>query len=65
MPKMKTHSGASKRFRKIAGGTNIKRSKAYRSHHAWAKTTKQKRGLRKVAYFFSGDFKKIRRLLPK
>jgi len=64
MPKMKTHSGASKRFRKIAGGANIKRSKGYRSHHSWAKSTKQIRGLRKVAYFFSGDLKKMRRLLP-
>ena len=63
MPKMKTHSGASKRFRKTAGG-KVKRSKAYRSHHAWAKTTKQKRGLRQVAYFAAGDAPKALRLLP-
>jgi len=63
MPKMKTHSGAKKRFRKTGLG-QIKRAKAYRRHHAWSKTTKQKRGLRKIAYFIKGDFANIARLLP-
>lgn len=63
MPKMKTHSGASKRFRKTANG-KLKRGKAYRSHHAWAKTTKQKRGLREVVGFAPGDLKNMKRLLP-
>lgn len=63
MPKMKTHSGAKKRFKKLGNG-KVKRSKAYRSHHAWAKTTKQKRGLRETAYFAPGDLDNILRLLP-
>ena len=63
MPKMKTHSGASKRFRKLGSG-KVKRGKGYRSHHAWAKSTKQKRGLRGVAYFAAGDEQNISRLLP-
>lgn len=63
MPKMKTHSGASKRFRKTGAG-KLKRAKAYRRHHAWAKTTKQKRNLRGVAYFAAGDESRLVKLLP-
>ena len=63
MPKMKTHSGAKKRFRKNGKG-KLKRGKAYRSHHAWAKTTKQKRGLRSIAFIAKADQKRISRLLP-
>lgn len=60
---MKTHSGAKKRFKKTGNG-KVKRSKAYRSHHAWAKTTKQKRGLRQTAYVHAGDLDKVLELLP-
>jgi len=63
MPKMKTHSGSKKRFSKTGNG-KVKRGKAYRRHHAWAKTTKQKRGLRDTAYFGGGDLDNILRLLP-
>jgi large subunit ribosomal protein L35 len=45
MPKMKTRSGAKKRFSKTAGG-KVKRSTAYRSHILTSKTTKRKRKLR-------------------
>lgn len=44
MPKLKTHRGAAKRFKKTAGG--IKRRRAYRNHILTHKTTKQKRSLR-------------------
>ena len=44
MPKLKTHSGAKKRFKKTAGG--IKRRRAFRNHILTKKTTKQKRRLR-------------------
>lgn len=44
MPKLKAHSGASKRFKKTAGG--LKRRRAYRNHILTKKTTKQKRRLR-------------------
>ncbi|MGD1997331.1 MAG: 50S ribosomal protein L35 [Candidatus Dependentiae bacterium] len=63
MPKMKTHSGAKKRFRKTGKG-KIKRGSAYISHHGWAKTTKQKRGLRGISYIAEADMKSIERLLP-
>jgi large subunit ribosomal protein L35 len=46
MPKMKTRSGAKKRFSKTASG-KIKRATAYRSHMLTSKTTKRKRKLRK------------------
>ncbi|MCS7000839.1 MAG: 50S ribosomal protein L35 [Bacteroidota bacterium] len=45
MPKMKTHSGAKKRYKVTAGG-KIMREKAYRSHILTSKTRKRKRSLR-------------------
>ena len=63
MPKMKTHSASKKRFRKNAAG-KIKRSKGYKRHHAWAKTTKQGRQLRFASYFTCANEKNISLLLP-
>jgi large subunit ribosomal protein L35 len=45
MPKMKSRSGAKKRFR-LTGTGKVKRSTAYRSHILTSKTTKRKRKLR-------------------
>lgn len=45
MPKLKSHRGAQKRFRKTASGV-IKRRAARRNHILTKKTTKQKRHLR-------------------
>lgn len=45
MPKMKSKSGAKKRFRVRAGGS-IKRSQAYKRHILTKKSTKNKRQLR-------------------
>jgi large subunit ribosomal protein L35 len=45
MPKLKSHRGAHKRFRKTASGA-VKRRGAYRNHILTKKTTKQKRHLR-------------------
>ena len=44
MPKMKTNSGAKKRF-DFTGSGKIKRKHAYKSHILTKKTTKQKRNL--------------------
>jgi large subunit ribosomal protein L35 len=44
MPKMKTNSGAKKRFR-ITGSGKIKRKHAYKSHILTKKSTKRKRNL--------------------
>jgi large subunit ribosomal protein L35 len=63
MPKMKTHSASKKRFKKSSTG-KIKRAKSYRRHHAWAKTSKQRRQLRSAAYLEGGDAKNIQALLP-
>ena len=44
MPKMKTNSGAKKRFR-LTGSGKIKRKHAYKSHILTKKSTKRKRNL--------------------
>lgn len=62
MPKMKTHRGAAKRFKKTGSG-KLKRSHAYTSHLFANKSTKQKRKLRKSAIVTSGDYKRIRAML--
>ena len=63
MPKMKTHRGAAKRFRKTASG-KFKRSKAFKSHILTKKSAKRKRKLRKTGYVSTAQEKVIRRLLP-
>jgi large subunit ribosomal protein L35 len=62
MPKMKTHRGAAKRFKKTGSG-KLKRSHAYTSHLFANKSQKQKRKLRKSAVVSSGDYKRIREQL--
>ena len=63
MPKLKTHRGAAKRFRKTAGG-KIKRSRAYKSHILTKKTTKRKRKLDQTALVSDSDHKRIARMIP-
>jgi large subunit ribosomal protein L35 len=62
MPKMKTHRGAAKRFRKTGSG-KIKRRKAYKSHLLAKKTRKRKRGLRKPTLISAADKKRTKRML--
>ncbi|OGV33034.1 MAG: 50S ribosomal protein L35 [Legionellales bacterium RIFCSPHIGHO2_12_FULL_35_11] len=63
MPKLKSHSGASKRFRKTASGA-IKRRRAGRNHIFTKRTTKQKRNLRVAADGLKQcDTKLIKRML--
>lgn len=62
MPKMKTHRGAAKRFKKTGSG-KLKRDHAYTSHLFANKSTKAKRKLRKGTLVSKGDFKRIRQLL--
>ena len=50
MPKMKTHRGAAKRFRKTGTG-KLKRSKAFKSHILTKKSSKRKRNLEKLLMF--------------
>ena len=63
MPKLKTHRGAAKRFKKTATG-KIKRSKAYKSHILTKKTTKRKRGLRQTNIIPACDSARVARMLP-
>lgn len=62
MPKMKTHRGAAKRFKKTATG-KIKRRHAYTSHILEKKSAKRKRKLRKSAIMAEGDAKNIRKMI--
>ncbi|GAE93015.1 LSU ribosomal protein L35p [Gracilibacillus boraciitolerans JCM 21714] len=64
MPKMKTHRGTAKRFKKTGTG-KVKRSHAFTSHMFANKTQKQKRKLRKSAILSAGDYKRIKQMLPK
>lgn len=62
MPKMKTHRGAAKRFKKTGSG-KLKFDRAYGSHLFANKSTKQKRHLRKSGIVSAGDYKRIKSLL--
>lgn len=63
MPKLKTHSGAKKRFKLTKTG-KVKRAKANKQHILNKKTTKRKRNLRKSAYTDKTNTKAIKALLP-
>ena len=63
MPKIKTHSGAKKRF-KLSKGGKVIRAHAYKSHILNKKSTKRKRGLRKGAYADVTNAKVIKKLIP-
>ena len=62
MPKMKSHSGAKKRFKKTGNG-KVKRRKAGKSHILTKKTTKKKRHLRQETTVDKADEKRIKRML--
>jgi large subunit ribosomal protein L35 len=63
MPKLKTHSGAKKRFRKTASG-KIKRGRSFARHILTSKDTKRKRQLDKDTLVDKADAPKIRRMIP-
>ena len=58
MPKMKTHSGSKKRFRRSGTGRCM-RAKAYKSHILTKKSTKRKRGFRQETELAAADAKVI------
>ncbi|WP_411282554.1 50S ribosomal protein L35 [Gemmatimonas sp.] len=63
MPKMKTHSGAKKRFT-VTGSGKVRRLKAYKSHILTKKTSKRKRNLRRPTIVeTNGEVKRIKRLI--
>ncbi|MEX2488535.1 MAG: 50S ribosomal protein L35 [Pseudomonadales bacterium] len=61
MPKLKTTSGAAKRFKKTAKG--YKHRQSFRSHILTKKPTKRKRQLRKMEDVSASDLPLVRRLL--
>ena len=65
MPKLKSHSGAKKRFNLTASG-KVKRAHAYKSHllNGHGKTTKRKRGLRQTVAADVTNVAKVKRMLP-
>ena len=58
MPKMKSQSGAKKRFKRTASG-KYKRMKAFRSHMLVSKSSKRKRHLRKPTLVSKQEQKKL------
>ena len=63
MPKIKTHSGAKKRFKLTTTG-KVKRAHAFKSHILNKKTTKRKRNLRKVVTADVTNVAKIKKMIP-
>ena len=63
MPKMKSNSGAKKRFRKTGKG-KWKFKRAYKNHILTHKTTKQKRRLRGTKIAADCHDEQIKQMLP-
>ena len=63
MPKVKTHSGAKKRFN-LTGNGKVKRAHAYKSHILTKKTTKRTRHLRSTAYADTTNVDAIKKMIP-
>ena len=63
MPKIKTHTGAKKRFKLTKTG-KVVRAHAYKSHILNKKTTKRKRNLRKQVTADKTNTAQIKRLIP-
>ena len=63
MPKVKTHSGAKKRFN-LTGNGKVKRAHAYKSHILTKKTTKRTRHLRTTAYADQTNVDAIKKMIP-
>ena len=64
MPKMKTHSGAKKRFKKTAKGKLLARH-SFTSHNLGKKRAKRKRQLGQPVEVAKADQKRVRELLHK
>ena len=63
MPKIKTHSGAKKRFKLTKNG-KVLRAHANKRHILNKKTTKRKRGLRQAVVADATNVSQVKRLLP-
>ncbi len=63
MPKMKTKSGAKKRFR-VRGSGSIKRSQAFKRHILTKKSTKSKRQLRGTEGIHATNMDSVKAMMP-
>lgn len=63
MPKMKSKSGAAKRFKKLGSG-EFKRSNSHLRHILTKKSTKRKRHLRGTTMVHASDQRSVRAMLP-
>jgi large subunit ribosomal protein L35 len=63
MPKLKTHKGAAKRFKKTGTG-KVKRGKAFLRHILTSKAKKRKRKLGTATLVSDGDLHKVKRMIP-
>ena len=63
MPKLKTHSGAKKRFNLTKSG-KVKRAHAFKSHILTKKDTKRTRNLRKNTMADKTNVKAIKLMIP-
>jgi large subunit ribosomal protein L35 len=63
MPKLKTHRGAAKRFKRTGTG-KIMRSSAFKRHLLSSKTTKRKRQLKGTTLLAEQDRAKVERMIP-
>lgn len=62
MPKMKTHSGAKKRFKRTATG-KLRGRRAYSSHILEKKSPKRKRNMARPVEIKDADAPRVNRLL--
>jgi large subunit ribosomal protein L35 len=63
MPKLKTHKGAAKRFRKTATG-KVKRRHSHLRHMLTSKSHKRKKKLGSHVLVSPADTPKIKRMIP-
>ena len=63
MPKLKSHKGASKRFKKTATG-KVKRGHSGLRHMLSSKPHKRKQKLGKATLVSDGDLRKVKRMIP-
>jgi large subunit ribosomal protein L35 len=63
MPKLKSHRGAAKRFKKTGTGKFL-RSKAFKRHILTSKPTRRKRQMRGTEVVNAADVAKLKRMLP-
>jgi len=63
MPKLKTHKGAAKRFKKTGTG-KVKRNKAFLRHILTSKDKKRKSQLGSSTLVSDADTPKVKRMIP-